>query len=661
MFAPPIRAPKAKAASQAVPTRARAESLTDSISADHQRQEADPERIAGSEDVPSVPWDFGSQRSSPLTAFPPPGTLQPNLVVGQVDDPLEHEADRVADQVLRVREPGKAVAPATNSGPGVQRACACGGGCSDCKNKRPENERAPVQMKAAGPVGKTGMEASPVVQEVLRSSGQPLNGATRAFMEPRFGHDFSRVRIHTDTEAAQSAGQLQASAYNVGDHIVFAEGRFAPSTPEGGRLLAHELAHIVLGARQNAILRRKPDPKDLQAEEAKLRVRIVDALEATKKSAVDAVASAIKRGDRAYLEGLGLNSRQADVLLKKTPQFNMEFGTAVELKIEQAIRADPILSQHVEKGPRTVPKGVGKPDWIIQTPSSSIAVELTTAEQLDKKQKMWRSQHPKGKPKWYVEKSVNLIYDIPSSLTAPKPPGTGLPAAVPGAAAPEIGQAVSKISRFRSAGRFLAREAPGLIGQALFMLLFPPGVHIHNDKADEIGRKKIEPAINAALPELEPVFDKLLDLDSSKLIYANVRVMLVYTADADRHGHLHLYLDDAAFVEMKITNDYIDMPDRKFDAKGRKPTKEITYSLLLYEPESVIREREAAKADQEYAEWVRAQPNYKEWVRAQQEYQECVQRYGTGRIPPAAGADAAQENPEQGPCIPPRMKPMEGP
>jgi hypothetical protein len=469
-------------------------------------------------------------------------------------------------------------------------------------------------------------------------------------MEPRFGHDFSRVRIHTDAEAAQSAGRLHASAYTLGDHIVFAEGRFAPSTSERGRLLAHELAHVVQGAGQNAILRRKPDPK---LSEAQLRVQIVDALEAIKTRAFDAVVSAIERGDRAYLEGLQLTSKQVNDLLNRTSRFNTEFGTALERQIEQYVRANPDLSTYVKKGPPTAPRGVGKPDWIIETPSSRIPVELTTVEQLEKKLKMWRSQHPKGKAKWYVEKSLNLKYDIPPSLKAPE---------VSGAAGQEIGQAVSKISRFRSAARFLAREVPGLIGQLVLMLLFPPGVRIHNDKADELSRKKIEPAVQTALPKLEPMFDKLLDDDPSKSIYANVKVSLVYSADADSSGNLHLYLDDAAFIEMKITNDYIDVHDRKFDATGRRPTKEITYSFPIYEPESVIREREAAKADQEYAEWVRAQPNYKEWERAQQAYEECVRRYGTGRIPVAAGAEAASEgNPDEAPCIPPHMKPMEGP
>jgi hypothetical protein len=495
---------------------------------------------------------------------------------------------------------------------------------------------------------------------VQSSAGQPLDVGTRTFMEPRFGHDFSRVRIHTDAEAAQSARRLHASAYTLGDHIGFAEGQFAPSTSEGSRLLAHELAHVVQGAGQNAILRRKPDPK---LSEAQLRVQIVDALEAIKTEALDAVASAIERGDRAYLEGLQLTSRQVDDLLNHTSRFNTEFGTALERQIEQSVRANPDLSQYVKKGPSTVPRGVGKPDWIIETPSSSIAVELTTPAQLEKKLKMWQSQHPKGKPKWYVEKSLNITYDIPPGLKAPKPPGTGLSVEAPRGPLSTIVQVGSRTtSALRTAGRFLAREAPGLALQAAFMLLFPPGVNINNDKADELSRTKLGPAVDDALAKQGPAFDKLLADDPSKLIYANVTARLDYAVDASPHGDLLVSLKDITFVGMKITNAYIVEEDPKFDTGTRSATKQITYSFVLYEPESVIRERETAKADQEYAEWVRAQPNYKKWARAQQEYEECLQQHGTGFTPPAAGAEAApQSNPEAGPCIPPRMEPMEGP
>src|SRR5258708_7514329 len=86
--------------------------------------------------------------------------------------------------------------------------------------------------------------SSQINTDALRS-GRPLDRATRAFMEPRFGHDFSRVRIHTDERAARSSGEMEARAYTVGRDIVFAAGEYAPGTAEGRRLLAHELAHAV--------------------------------------------------------------------------------------------------------------------------------------------------------------------------------------------------------------------------------------------------------------------------------------------------------------------------------------------------------------------------------------------------------------------------------
>jgi hypothetical protein len=80
---------------------------------------------------------------------------------------------------------------------------------------------------------------------VLGTDGFPLSAEIRAYFEPRFGHDFSKVRIHTYDRAAQSAAALNASAYTVGSDIAFASGLYAPITAAGRRLLAHELAHVV--------------------------------------------------------------------------------------------------------------------------------------------------------------------------------------------------------------------------------------------------------------------------------------------------------------------------------------------------------------------------------------------------------------------------------
>jgi len=100
-------------------------------------------------------------------------------------------------------------------------------------------------------------EGAPIVNEVLRSPGQPLDGATRAFMEPRFGRDFGRVRVHTDERATQSARAVNALAYTVGRNIVFASGAFRPETSEGSLLLAHELTHTI---QQGAVGDSKPTP-----------------------------------------------------------------------------------------------------------------------------------------------------------------------------------------------------------------------------------------------------------------------------------------------------------------------------------------------------------------------------------------------------------------
>jgi len=101
--------------------------------------------------------------------------------------------------------------------------------------------RSPGNTRSAGlPAG-----ASAAVQEALRSPGRPLDAATRAFMEPRFGHDFSRVRVHTDIPAADSARAVNSLAYTVGQSVVFGQSHYQPATDRGRKLLAHELVHVL--------------------------------------------------------------------------------------------------------------------------------------------------------------------------------------------------------------------------------------------------------------------------------------------------------------------------------------------------------------------------------------------------------------------------------
>ncbi|MBY5530193.1 DUF4157 domain-containing protein [Rhizobium leguminosarum bv. viciae] len=110
--------------------------------------------------------------------------------------------------------------------------------CAECAKKKGVMQRAAVN--------ETVPEQVPdIVYDVLRSSGQPLDRGTREFMEERFNHDFSAVRVHTDARAAESARAVGARAYATGKHIAFGRGEFRPSMTDGLRLLAHELTHVV--------------------------------------------------------------------------------------------------------------------------------------------------------------------------------------------------------------------------------------------------------------------------------------------------------------------------------------------------------------------------------------------------------------------------------
>ncbi len=105
-----------------------------------------------------------------------------------------------------------------------------------------------LMRKAIGHPADAGA-APPIVHETLAEGGYPLDSGTRAFMEERFGYDFSHVRIHADAKAAESAEAVNAHAYTVGSHIVFGAGRYVPHTTPGRGLLAHELTHVVQQSR----------------------------------------------------------------------------------------------------------------------------------------------------------------------------------------------------------------------------------------------------------------------------------------------------------------------------------------------------------------------------------------------------------------------------
>jgi hypothetical protein len=151
----------------------------------------------------------------------------------------------------------------------IQRkpSCPCGGGCPRCHDNSSKQTEQLLKDNSSDQVEP--LTVPPIVHEVLRSPGHPLDPATRTFMEQRFGHDFSRVRVHSDSAAGQSARDVNAYAYTVGQDIVSGFGQFAPGTHAGRRLLAHELAHTLQQTKgTTAGAERISDPRDPAEQEA---------------------------------------------------------------------------------------------------------------------------------------------------------------------------------------------------------------------------------------------------------------------------------------------------------------------------------------------------------------------------------------------------------
>src|SRR5262249_30696528 len=137
----------------------------------------------------------------------------------------EQEADRMAEAALSGRAP---VRPSSRCEPAVQRKCAA---CEE------DEEQGKIARRATGGAP-AAAQSAPLVRGVVESPGQPLRGETRSFFESRFGHDFSRVRVHADAQAATSARAVNAFAFTYGNHVVFDSGRYRPDSAEGQRLLA---------------------------------------------------------------------------------------------------------------------------------------------------------------------------------------------------------------------------------------------------------------------------------------------------------------------------------------------------------------------------------------------------------------------------------------
>ena len=161
--------------------------------------------------------------------------FQPKLTINKRNDIYEQEADAMADRVMRmpVNNEQPFFSPKPIPASGLQRTC------DECKEEEQMQRKENMNGEAEGH-----NELESYVG-AMNSTGEPLPNKVRSFFEPRFGYDFSNVKIHSDAEAARSARSVNALAYTSGNHIVFNSGQYSPGTDSGRRLLGHELTHVI--------------------------------------------------------------------------------------------------------------------------------------------------------------------------------------------------------------------------------------------------------------------------------------------------------------------------------------------------------------------------------------------------------------------------------
>jgi Domain of unknown function (DUF4157) len=207
-------------------------------------------------------------------------------------------------------------------------------GCQECPKRVQRRPAAPARSPAAAP---------PIVRSALRSAGQPLDGATRAFMEPRFGHSFAGVRVHADGESADSAASIGAKAYAVGQDVVFGAGAYRPTSAEGRRLIAHELAHVVQQSGAAPSISASLDVGPADAPEEREAERAAEAV-------LSGGAAGVERGGAAAVIARAPTEGTAGMHEDAARQWRREHGLPESGVDETGQRVGPSTSQLAHSG-----------------------------------------------------------------------------------------------------------------------------------------------------------------------------------------------------------------------------------------------------------------------------------------------------------------------
>lgn len=190
------------------------------------------------------------------------------LRVSQPNDPLEQEADRVADEVLRMPTPNATKGGVEDPSGSLSVARTVVSRAHGQLQQQPiEEQEEEIQLAPqAGPAAAPSIGARSNLVDPVRGGGRPLSEAVRGYFEPRFGADLSGVRVHTGEAAKRATAATRARAFTVGNNIAFAPGEFNPTGSRGRRLLAHELAHVIQQSRTVPdSIQRKPIPIEPEA------------------------------------------------------------------------------------------------------------------------------------------------------------------------------------------------------------------------------------------------------------------------------------------------------------------------------------------------------------------------------------------------------------
>ena len=176
------------------------------------------------------------------------GALQAKLRIGQTGDVYEQEADRVADEVMRMPEPQvQRQADLEEEEEEILQTKLLVDQITPLVQRQVEEEEEEEMLQAKSREDATSEVSYGLESQInaIKGGGRPLGESERGFFEPRFGSDFSQVRVHTDTKAAEAARAVNARAFTVGQDIAFGAGQYAPDTAAGRQLLTHELTHVL--------------------------------------------------------------------------------------------------------------------------------------------------------------------------------------------------------------------------------------------------------------------------------------------------------------------------------------------------------------------------------------------------------------------------------